>query len=298
MNAVTLSPMRDAGTWERDEAVISFLANQLRQGRLSLVLGAGINAGLKLPDWDTVTTRLLAEAGKHRSAGLSNEQEADSFLYDVCQGDDVEFAKRVGIELYRGMSLDMDSLRRSDLLSALGALTIPSSRGSVSRVITFNFDDLLERYLRYYGCTIDSIATVPAWSNRFDVRILHPHGLLPSDGTSDNIRPIVMAQSHFDRIVGQAKSLWRNAMLQIFQESTCIFVGVSGRDANLSSLLEEVKLSHASIAEGHAYWGIRLAKSDDTTNAIWRGKRVAVWELDNWDQLPTRLFQICQTASS
>ena len=110
-----------------------------------------------------------------------------------------------------------------------------SNRGSVSRVLTFNFDDLLERFLTYYGFFIEPVSSVPTWGSRIDTRVFHIHGFLRGNEMEDVDGPIVMAQKHFDAMTGKDGHPWRELMVDLFRSHTCLFIGLSGDDNNLST---------------------------------------------------------------
>lgn len=292
-----LSKMQDIGAWKSSGRLQEFLAQQLSAGRLALVLGAGVLHGFGLPDWDQLTERAFAAKGVSRPSGVDNETAADTLLARHCNNDDMDFARTISEALYGGVDLSMNGLRRRDILAAIGSLMMASTRGSVSRVITFNFDDLLERYLAYHGHYVESISVVPAWDSRVDSRVYHVHGLLPSDSKADIPGPIVMAQLHYDRIVGKNDVAWRMTMLDVMRANTCVFIGLSGRDKNLLSVLSDVKPVHSSVKTHDAFWGVRLAKSGDALKDAWELRGVYQLEFSDYGEYPDWLFALCQAAS-
>ena len=295
---VIMSEMRDPASFEDPISLKSFLARQLHGGRLALVLGAGVSMGYGLPAWGELMDKAFVFAGRARPPRLSDEEAADVLLEAVGH-DDLVFARMIRRALYDGFSLDFASLRSIDLLGSLGALAMASLRGSVTALVSFNFDDLLERYLQFHGFYLRSIPQLPAWSGRADATVYHPHAFLPSNGGDDEITAgIVLAQTHYDRVVGQNVNQWRMQLLQIFRSNTCLFIGLSGKDTNLRSILEDVKGSHARDSAAHAYWGVRI--SDDETDplqGIWRDKGVYQETLGNYNELPEWLLDVCQRAA-
>lgn len=296
-SSARLSKMQDIGAWRNVARLREFLAEQLSGGRLALVLGAGLLHGFGLPDWDLLTEKAFGEKRAPRPPGVDNETAADTLLRKHCGDNEMDFAQTVRAALYHGVDLSMDALRKRDILAAVASLMMASVRGSVRHVITFNFDDLLERYLAYYGHYTESISSVPAWDSRADSRVYHPHGLLPSDMSQPVPGAIVMAQMHFDRIVGKSELAWRATMLEVMRGNTCVFIGVSGRDKNLSSVLLDVKAAHSSAETHDPFWGVRLARKDDPMRDTWEGRGVFQCELESYDELPSWLFTLCQAAS-
>ena len=173
-----------------------------------------------------------------------------------------------------------------------------SARGKVKHVISFNYDDVLERYLRYFGFTVESVPDLPRWPSRMDVRVLHPHGFLPSVDTEPASKKIVFTKDQYDEVVGDAQDAWHSTMYNIFQSHTCLFVGLSGSDDNLMNILQRASKSHVSGENQHLFWGIRFG--DDAEDPIlvrWEGKGVYPLTLDSYDDLPGWLFEVCQLAA-
>jgi hypothetical protein len=147
------------------------------------------------------------------------------------------------------------------------------------------------------GFDVKSIASMPSWSGRSDVYVYHPHGILPQKSKEEVKSGIVFAQIHYDRIVGKSGNLWRQQLLSILQSNTCLFIGLSGADNNLKSILSEVKESHACMAK-HVYWGVRFSTDiNDPRKVIWEERGVYQQTLENYGKLPSWLFEICQRAT-
>jgi hypothetical protein len=292
-----ISVMMDRSRYEDENSLKEFLAGQLYKGRLSIVLGAGASIGFGLPDWDKLVKRAFDIVSAVRPGGITNEEAAEILLSSKCQKNEIQFAKLIHEALYQDFDVSFDSIRKNDLLSSIGAITMVSRRGSVSQIVSFNYDNLVESYFRYLGFDVESFSLMPAWDTRADVQVYHPHGILPQ-GSKDDIKSgIVFAQIHYDRIVGESKNLWRQLLLNIFRSNTCLFVGLSGADDNLSSILNEVKDSHASTGL-HLYWGVRFSNdSNDPRRSKWEDRGVFQQTLSDYNQLPSWLFEICQRAA-
>ena len=171
---------------------------------------------------------------------------------------------------------------------------MPSRRGSAS-IISFNFDNILELYLNYLGFDVTSVYSAPVWYNRADVKVYHPHGFLPYDAPPSHI---IFAKRHYDNVVGDIYNIWKPKLLDILRCNTCIFIGLSGIDNNLTSILEkDVKDLHVSKTNRHLFWGVRFADKNDTRAFIWENRGVFQQKLDNYDELPSWLFEISQLAA-
>ena len=163
----------------------------------------------------------------------------------------------------------------------------------MNRVISFNYDDLLEVYLRYYGYTVASVAELPAWERNADVSVLHPHGLLPHAKSDPPQGTLILTQASFDKLAGRLEEMWTRKVLDVFESHFCLFVGLSGNNKNLSSLLSNTKHPTKDL-----YWGIRFTDNDaDPKNFFWEKRKVYPKVLSSYDDLPTFLFRICQKAA-
>ena len=186
-----LSRMRDRASFDHYPTLRAFMAEQLLEGRFSLALGAGASIGFGLPTWEKLTDRCHVNSGHPRAPGQSCEDASEDLLAKVFGNDEIAFAEAVRAALYQSANLSLGQLRKAAFLAAVGALTMASSRGHVGRVISFNFDDILETFLGYFGFSTSSVDTLPYWQGRQDVIVLHPHGFLPHNKTNPIKRPIV-----------------------------------------------------------------------------------------------------------
>ena len=172
-----------------------------------------------------------------------------------------------------------------------------SSRGSVAKIVSFNFDDIIELYLSYFGHDISIGVNLPAWNRCADVLVLHPHGLLPSDLSKPIPRLIVFTQADYDDVIGNTSDEWHEAILGVFRSHTCLFIGLSGNDRNLTSLLKKANDTHACRQTGELYWGIRFALDGDALVPIWEKRGVFHRCVNDYAEIPSILFDICQHAA-
>lgn len=108
--------------------------------------------------------------------------------------------------LYDGIALDFAKISQNRLLSAIGSLVMASRRGSAGKVITLNFDDILELYLEFHGFTTAAIHDGRHWAPQDDVVVYHPHGYLPLGHANDS-DTIVLGTTDFHQIM--ESELWR-----------------------------------------------------------------------------------------
>lgn len=292
--------MRDADSWADQATVLDYLSECLRAGNLALVLGAGVSVPFGLPSWDTLLERLGEKCAKGIviPSNAKAEVKAELLLTKCYGGDAVRFAEATREALYRTAELDLERLRQHALLGALGALVMASSRGGVAKVITFNFDNVLELYLAYHGFVARSIAQAPELTKRCDVSVYHPHGFLAADAKDDPLPPsLVFVQSDYDKVVGDVRNPWHRTVSEVMSTHTCIFIGLSGSDQNVSSLLLSAQEQHASKKLGYPNWAIRFSRPSDDMLDIWSKRGVHNVLVDDYAAVPSLLFRICQLAA-
>lgn len=291
--------MHNAYDWEDDNKLKGFLASQLTHGRLALVLGAGISIPFGLPDWKGLIDSLYLECDETPEDGLNLERLAEHLRNKHFADDKEGFLNLVSTKLYNSFSPDFDILRQNKTLAAVGSLVMASFRGTVSSVITLNFDNILELYLTYHGFAVSSVGNQKFWNQSADVTIYHPHGYLPIPSTGRKSEDIVFDQESYSRVIGNPNSLWYQKVLTILRTHTCIFIGLSGNDNNLDSLLFASNDNHAIREGATLHWGVHFTTDrSEATCSSWRRRGVFSKIVDNYaEALPGFMFEICQKAA-
>lgn len=290
--------MSDIDSWNDDDALVWHLADQLRNGRLALFLGAGLSQPFLKLTWQELVERTLSSKGDTLS-GSSLEEEVSQFRYSHYSSDTNGYLDDVQKALYSKSMVSFESLRENPTLGAIGALVMASRRGSAKGVVTLNFDNLLELYLRYHGFVTRSVFEDTHWDGLADVTIYHPHGFLPYDNNEERSNDIVFDRISYGRALGQSGSKWREVIFSIMRTHTCVFIGLSGADLNLTSWLVDVQKEHPSKDLGSPYWGISFSTSPKTgTYASWKGMGIYCKQLVDYEKhLPEILFSVCQAAA-
>jgi len=158
----------------------------------------------------------------------------------MCIRDRNEFILSVTKQLY-GLR-DHRFALSSPLIKAIASLCTPSRTGAkVKSVLTYNFDDLLERELESSGLTFRSIFEEIDLAGPDELPVYHVHGFLPEDRSKyPNIdkATLVFSEEGYHQIYGEAYH-WSNLIqLNSLKETACLMVGLSLTDPNLRRLLE------------------------------------------------------------
>jgi len=295
MMSVVMPTRRD---FENHNKLVAYLAAQLKQGKIAMLLGAGISSEFGLPGWDELVQRLFVAASEPLRPDLPPEAAVEFLRVKHYKSRTPDFLQLVHNELYKGVNADFSTLRKSELLEAVAALMMSSRRGSAAICVTFNFDDLLERYLEYHGFIVHSIWRDSHWDAASDVTIYHPHGLLPFDvSVRERSDDIVFDFQSYSKVVGNINNAFHQIMFSIARRKTCLFIGLSGRDVNLDVIVGKAGEVHPSKQDNTAFWGVAFGKADEPTKLRWEERGVFYKEVTDWNEVPLFLFEICQAAA-
>lgn len=293
-------PITTESAWRKADFVDAFLAKQLSRGSVSLVVGAGVSMGFQLPSWNELVKRMYREkAEKLPTRRRSAPEMSETLKRKFFAGKDLEFSNLVRDSLYKKTDGDPSIVLSSPLLQAVCSFLVSSMRGRAGSLISFNFDDLIETYLRLLGFVVRSEPKAPYWTVKADMQVLHPHGILPKD-TTQSCTDIVFTASDYDRVIGHDSDAWNQSMKAILAGTTPVFLGLSGEDQRLRSLLTQVKAIHpAPIREGHRYWAVRptVVGEDEIIVDRWKVLGVAPRLVPSYDDLPAWLLSICQRSA-
>lgn len=291
-----MANMNMPDSWANENALVEHLGGQLAAGRLGLFLGAGVSQFYGLPSWEELIERLCRALGEPVPAkGTSPIKTAGTLKSKHFRSNEDGFKAAVKRALYDGVTLDFAKIRLQPLLAAIGSLVMSSHRGSAAKVITLNYDNLLESYLEYHGFTTATVADGCHWAHNQDVVIYHPHGFLPL-GRGLESKAIVLGTSEYLGVM--TSPLWRPILETALRQHTFLYLGLSGDDLHLNSHWNELSKHHAIVNDRFRYHGVRFTTdptNDENTN-LTEEWGIFTHILPNHDALPDFLFRICQSA--
>ncbi|MFZ2526225.1 MAG: hypothetical protein WAX14_01030, partial [Rhodococcus sp. (in: high G+C Gram-positive bacteria)] len=192
------------------ESAAAELAGYLRKGELALLLGAGVSRGLELPNWQRLVEVCEEECSISPDASLDLMKRMDVVRRSRKEFGD--FHAVVHAALYRdlgGGDAYPDTMLQNRMLIALGALVMSSVRGSVTDVLTLNFDDVLDWYLHLHGFKTQVVTDLPTLvSASVDVRLLHLHGFLPLSPRFDESDWLVLTYDDLTKRLSPGGGPW------------------------------------------------------------------------------------------
>lgn len=168
-------------------------------------------------------------------------------------------------------SIESDEMKKS----ALGAVArfLKSGKDSlIHDVITYNFDNLLEEYLRKNcACTGESIHSViktdplPQFGDKNAWNIYHVHGRIPVfECESEKMSAeVILTESDYYK-EERINYSWSNTIQSyIFGRANMIFIGFSGTDYNFRRLLKYINRDRNEFHERYIFFSV-----DDIVNAV------------------------------
>lgn len=234
-----------------------------RKGQFTFFLGAGVSSSAGMPDWNTLLNSLFVE---YLTKELDQKTSvSDQDLLDIVErlnsidepsslmaarylrkglsksgNENLLFIKAITNSLYK--LRDSSRSLGSELIQAICALCIPKRTGAkIKSVITYNFDDLIERQLQQNNIDYHSIYSETDSYELDELPIYHVHGFLPHDrenyeGLENGT--LVFSEEGYHHIYNDSYHWSNMVQLNSLRESNCLMVGLSMTDPNLRRLLE------------------------------------------------------------
>jgi len=287
---------------QQESFAIDFLADHLINGTLVLFLGAGASKGFGLPDWLELINAFRAKVGLSSiSSSTSPEtiQNAMDEAIDIIKNDEAEKIRLIKEILYPSTNLlDVKLAYSSHLLISISSLLIGRQRGHIKRVVTFNYDSMLEWFLSLFGFQVNSISELPALEGSEDVRIYHPHGFVPHpilEFKESNF--LILGLKDANIRIGARNDLWVEKLRQIIETGVCLFVGLSGNSLSDRAIAPIISKTGDYFKEERplGIWIYRDILTDDKEKEYFRNNIVPV-EINDDYKISEFLLKISQKA--
>jgi hypothetical protein len=232
-----------------------------RQGKLVFVLGAGMNKEYGLPDWGQMLVRLTEKCGKLHMlpapfAETGPKQFIDAVIADpLLQAAAVRGAYATSNDWLRAVHRVLDDYDKTAVedetkpLGKVAEITAQQYQADPRRhiaILTFNYDDLMERAIERRLGKAQAKRVVVSVSNKEEmararqrpgIYIYHLHGSL---ATKDG--DIVLDAYSYLSILGAPGNHWSWACMNTFlfqKDSGVMFIGLSLVDPSLRLLLTQ-----------------------------------------------------------
>lgn len=286
------------------ERATDYLSKCLGDGTLVLFLGAGTSRGFGLPDWVSLINDIRADP-TIKLPPVSATANADDLQLaaDEVNGKIgtlalMDLVKKV---LYKDiLELKISDLFEQQLLVAIASLLMGSKRGHVTRVITLNYDSMLEWFLSIFGFVVKTISDLPCVEGSEDVRIYHIHGYIPhpeSGFSNSKEDSFILGMEAIDRRLGNRGDLWFELTRHLLYTGDCLFIGLSPKsltDRALGPLLVDSsdKLKKDRLT---GVW-LNLGDLEPAKEKEFERKNLIPLKMNSKEEIVEFLFQISQKA--
>ena len=298
---------------ETYDSQIATLRSDLRDGRLTLVCGAGVSIGAGIPSWNGLLVQLLESM-------MLKIAENHPIDLEAVSGE--EFQKRYGtsaliIGKYLKNNLGKDFLLElrgalysskpttCDLLNAIVDLARPQRDGKpLDSIVTFNFDGLIEENLDVNNIRNRPIYTEAIRHQSNELPVYHVHGFLPRAGRVPPEAEVVFSEDAYHSQFIEPFS-WSNLVqLTKLTQNTCLFIGLSLTDPNLRRLLDVAQRKNPDNALSHfiVKKTPQFTKAADVVDDLGRlleeqdanGLGLNVIWVESFDEIPSLIRKIAE----
>lgn len=233
------------------QSILDSLKAKYQNEEIALFLGAGVSFDSGVPLWGELINKLLSKMISSRFKESKVQPDQLSKIIDLAYQnqdnssitqmryirsafDDEIYNKLVHDALYS----NNPSINTS-LLKAISAICTPSrNHVGVQGIVTYNFDDLIERRLKRDNVSVNSIYDEKGCTNSSELSIFHVHGFLPKHYEEEVGHDLIFSEEDYHRVYRDAYC-WSNLIqLNYLREKSCLFIGCSLSDPNLRRLLD------------------------------------------------------------
>ena len=241
---------------EKKNEYIEDLKRAYDSDELVLMLGAGVSQDAGVPEWDKLLSELLVtmlEKKLQDEVVDLNNPERKAIIEKIKNSKknsplqlaryirtamEESFVKNLKKTIYKEVSKEENE--KSELLESIGELCDPPrNRVGIRSVVTYNFDDLLEKKLDDLDVNYLPICEETESPSQEKLGVYHVHGYLPREKKFDKLkdRLLVFSEEGYHSLQQDPYS-WSN-IIQVnnLREKTCLLIGLSVTDPNLRRLL-------------------------------------------------------------
>lgn len=289
--------MIDPKLLEAAENASTQLSLHLKARELCLVVGAGVSVGQGVPLWGEFVRRCCERAAVSPPPDGAPVLEHLERMERVKEAspDPGTYRSWIRDALYRDVASSVDAIG-DPLLAAIGALLMGSTRGSVADVVTYNLDDVLERYLALHGFTVRPVSALPYLKPAGDAYIYHVHGFVPQEDVWGQSPFLVISLSDYERRLGDSEALWNQLVRSVLHAKVALFVGLSGDDPAMGPLVTRVR-DEIGECRQTGYWLLNDTEENRDKAADLRRRGVVPLFLPGHQCYAPFILGVCQRAA-
>lgn len=249
-DSLQLFEITESDFLKKSEHNIELLSKTIKKDDcFALVLGAGISVDPGAMSWKKLLlyfeSQLEAKGVIEDSAKLcdkiGNSSITTAQLCKELYKNDRDYYWEIHKELYENST----PLNQNYSIWQIARIIKENKSKRHFRVLTYNFDEYLEKYLDDISVTYNSLFDSKC-SVDDRTSIYHVHGFLPkvdykSHMQQRHMRSIYLTEEDYNELYNHPYSWQISSQLSFFRENTCLFVGCSLADPNIRRLLEMTK---------------------------------------------------------
>lgn len=217
-------------------------------------LGAGMSASIGAPDWNSLVFKLLNTTWELKLESMSDEEvkkyvkdySSPTVLAALVKNMYTEENKYKFIEAIHDLCYKNNDSYINLRESPLGyvAKIATQRKSKVEAIITYNYDDYLERTMKEIGGEDEFICIYEKNQNKINIGnklpIYHVHGYIPQNDYKENNSYVILTEKEYHELYSDSFN-WTNIIqTKYLMDYTCIFLGLSFSDTNQRRLLERV----------------------------------------------------------
>ncbi|EIO4107013.1 SIR2 family protein [Vibrio parahaemolyticus] len=257
------------------------VAKWYRSEKMVIVLGAGASVAYGLPDWNTLLQKLLLiSLQSDDNSDQGNTSILAKTFSNVFQPNSLVAARYLNNHFKKNhptanlafenairdsLYSEVKSKEDSALLKEIRQFCIAPGRSpNLDSIITYNYDDLLEKCLSNIAVEIPYCPIHASGMRHKDheLPIYHVHGYLPQGGQLTSKNKVVLSEDEYHQQYSDIYG-WSNlTQINKFKENNCIFVGLSFSDPNLRRILDIAKKERGDNEIHHYCFKKRYSKSE------------------------------------
>lgn len=233
----------DEYDWIKDrDKTLEIAKASLQDKDFSFFFGAGVSMSANLPSWWKLLEGLV-DKSKQKQLDKTDIDQLQQVCYDSSivlgrfirmmmdtKSDGDDYYNAVHDALYAG-----NASYSSPLITEICNLIL-AKRQFAKSIITYNFDDVMERALKGAGINNYPIFGMNQPQQAFP--IYHVHGFIPYDNSQIIKSVPILSEEEYHRVYANSYN-WSNVeQIHALSRTTCIFIGLSMTDPNLRRLLD------------------------------------------------------------
>ena len=262
-------------------------------GRSTIFLGAGVSQDAGLSGWEVLLTDVVEQLSSLRNMSVNDlvaikEDGGDlmllkaRYLKYLCYERDISLVDLLRNALYKVEV--KDSLLIKTLAYAINT-------GKISGVITYNYDDLLERALDMSNISYSVLDKQSRPSPGY-LPVFHVHGFLPQEKDEAFDKNVVLSEDEYHSLYNDVFH-WANIeQLHALAQTTCFFIGLSMKDPNLRRLLDVANERGCQTPAHYAFLRRGEYKEPIKAEEIFYGMGVNVIWFEEFSDLPLLISEL------